>query len=113
LKGARQSFIPFGTANQRPAAKPLPVAQLYTRYNIKFRPIERYAYHASIAVLDRVCRTTRDTHYNTAENPNGHKSSKIRLFDMIQLVKQRNTALRSAFYDLGSKLEEYNKANDI
>jgi hypothetical protein len=47
-------------------------------------------------------------HYNAAENPNGHKSSEINPFEMIQLVKHYNTAPHSAFYGLGPKPEEYN-----
>jgi hypothetical protein len=74
-----QSFNPFGTQTGRPTQAALPVAQLYMRYNIKFQPIERLKYnnpewkkqddpyHTSIAILDRVCRTLRDMHYNVAE----------------------------------------------
>jgi hypothetical protein len=95
------------------------------RCNIKFHPIERLKYnspeskkqddpyHTSIKILDGVCRTLRDIHYNIAENQNGYKSSEINPFEMMQRVKQYNTGPHSAFYGLGSKLGEYNKANDI
>jgi hypothetical protein len=50
---------------------------------------------------------------NIASNQKGHKSSEINPYEMMQLVKQYNTAPHSAFYGLGPSLEEYNKANDI